>query len=59
MRISLNVPLLGINRTYKMFARYSCVQPFPLMTMCPSSEQVLDIEHDGASIGDDFDAKMN
>ena len=32
---------------------------FPLKTMCPYSEQVHDIEHYSASIGDDIDAKIN
>ena len=54
-----NVPLLGINRTYKMFAHHSCVLDIPLMTICPYSEQVQYIENYGASVGDDLDAKMN
>ena len=59
MHTFLNVPLLGMNRTYQMFAHHSCVLPFPLMTMCPYSEQVEDIEHYSARVGVDIDAKMN
>ena len=36
-----------------------CLLAFPLMTMCPYSKQVQDIQHYGASVGDDLDAKMN
>ena len=40
-----------------MSAHHSCV--LALMTMCPYSKQVQDIQHYGASVGDDLDAKMN
>ena len=57
MRTLLNVPLLGINCTYQMFAHRNCVFPFTNITMFPYCEQVQDIEHYGASVGDDLDAK--
>ena len=38
-------------------AHHSCVIPFTKITMFPYSEQVQDIEHYGASVGDDLDAK--
>ena len=59
MRTFLNVPLLGINCTCQMSAHYSSVLAYTLMTMCPYSKQVQDIELYGASVGDDLDAKMN
>ena len=59
MRIFLNVPLLGINRTNQMFPYYSCMLAYSLVTMCPYSKHVQDIEQFGASVGDDLDAKMN
>ena len=34
MRTFLNVPLLGINRTFQMVAHHSCVVPYPLMIIC-------------------------
>ena len=40
-----------------MFAHRSCVIPFTKITMFPYSEQVQDIEHYGASVGDDLGAK--
>ena len=52
-----NVPILDINCTYQIFAHRSCVIPFTKITMFPSPEQVQDIEHYGASVGDDLDAK--
>ena len=52
----LNVPKLDINSTYQMFAHRSCVIPFTKITMFPYFEQVQDIEHYGASVGDDLDA---
>ena len=42
-----------------MSAQHICVLEYALMTKCPYSKQVQDIEHYGASVGDDFDAKMN
>ena len=57
MRTFLNVPILDINCTYEMFAHRSCVIPYTKITMFPYSEQVQDIEHYGASVGDDLDAK--
>ena len=53
MRTFTNVPILHINCTYQMFLHRSCVK----ITMFPYSEQVQDIEHYGASVGDDLDAK--
>ena len=53
----LNVLILDINCTYQMFAHRSCVIPFTKITMFPYSEQVQDIEHYDASVGDDLDAK--
>ena len=55
----LNVPILDINCTYQMFAHRSCVIPFTKITMFPYSEQVQDIEHYDASVGDDLDAKLS
>ena len=55
MRTFLNVPLLGINCTYQMSAHHSCVLAHTLMTMCPYSKQVQDIEQYGASVGDDLE----
>ena len=52
-----NVPILDINCTYQIFAHRSSVIPFTKITMFPSPEQVQDIEHYGASVGDDLDAK--
>ena len=52
MRTFLNVPKLDINSTYRMFEHRSCVIP-----MFPYSEQVQDIQHYGASVGDDLDDK--
>ena len=46
----LNVSILDINSTYQMFAHRS---PFTKITMFPYSEQVQDIEHYGAIVGDD------
>ena len=57
MRTFLNVPILDINSTYRMFQHRSCVIPFTKITMFPYSEQVQYIELHGASVGDDFDAK--
>ena len=57
MRNFTNVPILDINCTYEIFAHCSCVIPFTKITMFPFSEQVQDIEHYGASVGDDLDAK--
>ena len=42
-----------------MSAHHSCVLAYPLMTMCSYSKQVQDIEYYGASVGDDWDPKMN
>ena len=42
-----------------MSAQHSCVLEYASMTKCPYSKQVQGIEHYGASIGDDFYAKMN
>ena len=53
----LNVPILDINCTYKMFAHHSCVILFTKITLFPYSEQVQDIELYGTSVGDDLDAK--
>ena len=53
----LNVAILDINCTSRMFAHRSCVIPITKITMFPYSEQVQDIEHYGASVGDDLDAK--
>ena len=50
----LNVPTPEINCTCRMFAHHSCVIPFTKITMFPYSEQVQDIEHYGASVGDEF-----
>ena len=49
MRTFLNVPLLDTNCSYQMFAHHYFLY----------SEQVEDIEHYNASIGGEFDAKMN
>ena len=57
MRTFLNVPLLDINSTYRMFAHRSFVILFTKITMFPYSEQVQDIELYGTSVGDDLDAK--
>ena len=57
MRTFLNVLLFGINCTYKMFVHRNCVIPFTKITICPYCEQVQDIGHYGASVGDDLDAK--
>ena len=57
MRTFTNVLILHINCTYQMFLHRSCVIPFTKITMFPYSEQVQDIEHYGASVGDDLDAK--
>ena len=46
-----------ISTVFKMFAHRSCVIPFTKITMFPYSEQVQDIEHYNASVGDDLDAK--
>ena len=51
MRTFLNVPILDINSTYRMFEHRSCV------TKITYSEQVQDIELCGASVGIDLDAK--
>ena len=53
----LNVRILDINYNCRMFEHHSCVIPFTKITMFPYSEQVQDIEHYGASVGDDLDAK--
>ena len=52
-----NIPIPDINCTCRMFAHRTCVIPFTKITMFPYSEQVQDIEHYGASVGDDLDAK--
>ena len=57
MRTFLNVPILDINCTYKMFAHRGCVILFTKITLFPYSEQVQDIELYGTSVGDDLDAK--
>ena len=57
MRTILNIPVLDINCTYKMFAHRSCVILFTNITFFPYSEQVQDIELYGTSVGDDLDAK--
>ena len=57
MRTFLNISLLDINRTYKMFAHRNCVILFTKITMFPYSEQVQDIGQYDASVGDDLDAK--
>ena len=57
MRTFLNVPILDINCTYKMFAHHSCVILFTKITLFPYSEQVQDIELYGTSVGNDLDAK--
>ena len=57
MRTFTNVPILDINCTYEIFVHRSCEIPFTQITMLPYSEQVQDIEHYGASVGDDLDAK--
>ena len=54
----LNVPILDINCTYQMFAHHSCVIPFTKITMFDYSEQVQDIEHYSASVGDDLTLKL-
>ena len=53
----LNDPMLDINCAGRMFAHCSCVIPYTKITTFPYSEQVQDIEHYGARVGDDFDAK--
>ena len=58
MRTFINVPILDINCTYRMFAHLSCVIQFTKITMFPYSEQVQDIELYGTSVGDDLDAKL-
>ena len=58
MRTFTNVPTLDINCTYEIFVHRSCVIPFTKITMFPYSEQVQGIEHYGASVGDDLDAKL-
>ena len=57
MRTFLNVPILDINCTYKMFAPWCYMILFTKITLFPYSEQVQDIELYGSSIGDDLDAK--
>ena len=57
MRTFLNVPKLDINCTCRMFAHRSFVILFTKITMFPYSEQVQDIQHYGARVGDDFVAK--
>ena len=57
MRTFLNVPILDINCTYKMFAPCSYMILFTKITLFPYSEQVQDIELYGTSFGDDLDAK--
>ena len=57
MRTFTNVPILDINCTYEIFEHRSSVIPFTKITMFPYSEQVQDIEHNGACDGDDLDAK--
>ena len=52
----INVPKLD-NCNYEMIAHHSCVILFTKITMFPYSEQVQDIEHYGASVADDLDAK--
>ena len=52
MRTFLNVPLFDTNKCL-----HSIVVCF--RTMCSYSEQVEDIEHYNASIGCEFDARMN
>ena len=49
MRTFLNVPILDINCTCRMFAHRSFVVPFKKITMFPFSEQVQDIQHYSAS----------
>ena len=41
--------------SYQMLAHHSCVLP----SICSYSEQFEDIKHYNASIGGEFDAKMN
>ena len=53
MRTFTNVPILDIHCTYEIFAHRDSIK----ITMFPYSEQVQDIEHYGASVGDDLDAK--
>ena len=55
----LNVPLFGFKRTYQIYAQHSLMLPYPLMTICPYSEQVEDIEHLTQIVGDHLNAKMN
>ena len=57
MRTFLNVPILDINSTFRMFAYRSCVITFTEITMFLYSEQVQDIKHYSASVGVDLDAK--
>ena len=57
MRTFLNVPILDINCTCRMLAHRSFVIPFTKITMFPFSEQVKDIQLNGASVGDDLNAK--
>ena len=57
MRTFLNVPILDINCTYKMFAHRGCVILFTNITMFPYSEQVQYNELYGTSVGDDLEAK--
>ena len=53
----LNVPIPDVNCTCRMFVHRSYVLPFTKITMFPYSEQVQDIEHYCASVGDALDAK--
>ena len=57
MRTFLNVPIIDINCTYKIFAPWCYMILFTKITLFPYSEQVQDIELYGTSIGDDLDAK--
>ena len=49
--------ILDINCTYQMIAHRSCWIPFSKIIMFPYFEQVQDIKHYGASVGDDLEAK--
>ena len=57
MRTFLNVPILDINCTRRMLAHRSFVIPFTKIPMFPFSEQFKDIQLNGASVGDDLNAK--
>ena len=57
MRTFLNVPILDINCTCRMLAHRNFVIPFTKIPMFSFSELFKDIQLNGASVGDDLNAK--